>query len=89
MAMPAAKGPLWKYFVAGTKQNGSHNRAHCLGCIEKERPAGEIIELDNDGNASVSSEAWVIEGKYHPPSILEAQCKFSSYSMQHWCWWRT
>jgi len=35
--MPSTKGPLWNYFIAGTKQNGSHVRAHCCGCIEKKK----------------------------------------------------
>ncbi|KAF8875674.1 hypothetical protein CPB84DRAFT_1752626 [Gymnopilus junonius] len=28
------KSPIWNYFIAGKKQNGSHFRAHCMGCIE-------------------------------------------------------
>ena len=36
--MPPNKGPLWDHFLSGEKQNGSHVRAHCHGCIEKEQP---------------------------------------------------
>jgi hypothetical protein len=60
--MPPTKGILWNYFLAGEKQNGSHIRAHCRGCIEKERPPGETVELDEDGNPKLSSESWVIAG---------------------------
>jgi hypothetical protein len=60
--MPPTKGILWNYFLAGEKQNGSHIRAHCRGCIEKSRPPGEIVELDDDGNPKLSSESWVVEG---------------------------
>lgn len=60
--MPPTKGALWNYFLVGTKQNGSHVRAHCLGCLEKERPAGTTLELDDNGNPKLTSESWVIEG---------------------------
>lgn len=60
--MPAAKGALWNFFLVGEKQNGSHTRAHCRGCIEKQRPLGEIVELDEDGNTELLSDSWVIAG---------------------------
>ena len=60
--MPATKGPIWEYFLAGEKQNGSHLRAHCCGCVEKHRPDGAIIELDDEGNTKLSSVSWVVEG---------------------------
>ena len=62
--MPRSKGPIWDHFLSGEKQNGSHIRAHCRGCIEKERPDGDILELDDEGKAQLS-QSWVIEGKYH------------------------
>jgi len=61
--MPPSKSPIWNYFLSGAKQNASHIRAHCRGCIEKARPAGEAVELDDEGNPKLSSESWVIEGK--------------------------
>ena len=48
--------------MAGEKQNGSHLRAHCRGCLEAHRPDGAAIELDNEGNTKLSSESWVVEG---------------------------
>jgi hypothetical protein len=60
--MPPTKGILWNYFLAGEKQNGSHIWAHCRGCIEKERPSGENVELDDEGNPMLSSESWVVAG---------------------------
>ena len=60
--MPPMKGPIWEFFLAGEKQNGSHNRAHCRGCVEKHRPDGASIELDDEGNTKLSSESWVVEG---------------------------
>ena len=71
--MPPSKGILWNYFLAGNKQNGSHIRAHCRGCIEKKRPVGETVELDDDGNPKLSLESWVLAGKYHVHFILESQ----------------
>ena len=67
--MPSSKGPLWKYFLAGAKQNGSHVRAHCRGCIEKQRLARDVTELDENGNPKMSTEVWVAEGRPHSPSI--------------------
>jgi hypothetical protein len=63
--MPPPKAPIWGHFLTGEKQNGSHVRAHCCGCIEKERPVGDVVELDDDGKPKLSSQSWVIEGKYH------------------------
>ncbi len=65
--MPPSKGPIWKHFLPGEKQNGSHLRAHCLGCIEKQRPAGVAIEFDDEGKAKLLLESWVTEGEYHIP----------------------
>ncbi|RDB15234.1 hypothetical protein Hypma_004745, partial [Hypsizygus marmoreus] len=59
--MPPTKGPIWTHFLTGEKQNGSHVRAHCIGCIEKHRPDGEVVELDDAGNPKLSSESWVVE----------------------------
>ena len=60
--MPPSKGPIWSHFLSGEKQNGSHIRAHCRGCIEKERPDGDIVELDDEGKPKLLSQSWVIEG---------------------------
>ena len=61
--MPPSKGPIWNHFLSGEKQNGSHLRAHCRGCIEKERPDGDIVELDDEGKPKLLTQLWVIEGK--------------------------
>jgi len=63
--MPPPKGPIWNHFLPGEKQNGSHLRAHCRGCIEKKRLADVAIALDDEGNPKLSTESWVIEGGYH------------------------
>ena len=49
--------------------------------FKKKCPAGEFIELDENGNVKISSSSWVAEGKYHSASILDDKCKFSSNSM--------
>jgi hypothetical protein len=61
--MAPTKEILWTYFLASKKQNGSHIRAHCPGCIEKERLIREILELDTDRNPKLSLESWVVAGK--------------------------
>ncbi|GLB45578.1 putative protein of unknown function (DUF 659) [Lyophyllum shimeji] len=69
--MPPAKGPIWDHFLAGEKQNGSHIRAHCRGCIEKHRPDGAVVELDDEGSPKLSSESWVAEAcKAHIGGVL-------------------
>jgi len=65
--MPPQKSPIWNHFLSGEKQNGSHVRAHCRGCIKKERPDGDIVELDDKGKPKLLSQSqWVIEGNLHP-----------------------
>ncbi|RDB26063.1 hypothetical protein Hypma_006484 [Hypsizygus marmoreus] len=59
--MPPERNPIWDHFLTGEKQNQSHARAHCRGCIEKHRPDGAIVELDDSGKPKLSSESWVIE----------------------------
>ncbi|TFK73763.1 hypothetical protein BDN72DRAFT_834384 [Pluteus cervinus] len=60
--MPPPKGPLWDHFLTGSKQNNSHVRAHCRSCIEKQRPEGTTIELDDNGNTKLmSSQSWVLD----------------------------
>ncbi|KAF8151367.1 hypothetical protein B0H34DRAFT_678015 [Crassisporium funariophilum] len=61
--MPPPKGPIWSHFLPGVKQNGSHLCAYCHSCIEKERPMGAALDLDNDGSPKLSGESWVIDGK--------------------------
>ncbi|KAF8993152.1 ribonuclease H-like domain-containing protein [Cyathus striatus] len=48
--MPTSKGPIWDHFYVGLKQNTSHSRAHCHGCVGVHRPSNEAIELDDEGN---------------------------------------
>ncbi|KAG6908652.1 hypothetical protein DXG01_003745 [Tephrocybe rancida] len=64
--MPPPKGPIWEYFIAGDKQNESHVHAHCRGCIEKCFPDGEVVELDDMGKPTLSSESWVKQGPHLP-----------------------
>ncbi|KAF8910219.1 hypothetical protein CPB84DRAFT_1812890 [Gymnopilus junonius] len=60
--------PIWQYFIAGTKQNGSHLQAHCIGCVEAQQPEGLAIDLTNNNpeKLKLSSESWVIEGVLMP-----------------------
>ncbi|KAK6980553.1 DUF659 domain-containing protein [Favolaschia claudopus] len=47
--MPAPKGKLWDFFPRGDKQNASHHKAYCLGCINIHRPtAAEPIDVDDN-----------------------------------------
>jgi len=53
--MPPAKSPIWNHFLLGKKQNKTHARAHCRGCIEKKRPKENTIEMDDDGNSILTT----------------------------------
>jgi hypothetical protein len=33
--MPPTKGPLWKFYYQGEKQNSSQFKAYCKGCIQQ------------------------------------------------------
>lgn len=37
--------------------------SHCHGCIEMACPKGKAVELDDEGNPTLSLESWVMEGK--------------------------
>ena len=65
--MPPPKGPIWNHFLPDAKQNGSHLRAHCRGCIKKKCPIGGDIELDADGNLKLSGELWVAKSESNTP----------------------
>jgi hypothetical protein len=89
--MPPAKGPLWKYFIAGTKQNGSHIRAHCQDYIEKKNhdPSGvsQLLAvpryadlLENDAGASENEEGMNLK----PRSGLVKSCAGWQKEMAKW-----
>ncbi|KAJ7860651.1 hypothetical protein B0H13DRAFT_1639429 [Mycena leptocephala] len=67
--MPTQKGGLWKYYHQGEKQNTSHFKAYCLGCINVHRPASagsaaNPMEVDSDNedqNVSLGGE-WFTAG---------------------------
>jgi hypothetical protein len=59
---------IWDYFHRGERQNKSHSKAHCYGCIEFHWPSHVPITVsDNDDEKSwylsLSSEVRFIEGK--------------------------
>ncbi|KAF7333164.1 DUF659 domain-containing protein [Mycena venus] len=62
--MPAKKGGLWRYYHQGGKQNSSHYKAYCLGCLNVHRPASagtaaEPMDIDSDSgdqNIGLGSE---------------------------------
>ena len=70
--MPPAKGPLWQFFLAGEKQNASHVRAYCHGCLEAIRPKDDAVELDGDGNAVLRTKSWVVEGMHYSLESTES-----------------
>lgn len=64
--MPPTKGPLWKFFHAGEKQNSSHYKAYCLRCVSHH--ASTELPLNADGDPDipkVKNEKWFIDGEDH------------------------
>ncbi|KAF9002656.1 hypothetical protein BDZ89DRAFT_967851 [Hymenopellis radicata] len=64
----APKGTLWEYFYQGQKQNTSQYRAHCWGCLEKQRPSDIPIDLDTPVNPA--AEAWFQDATATTGSVL-------------------
>ncbi|KAJ6564768.1 hypothetical protein B0H19DRAFT_942310 [Mycena capillaripes] len=58
--MPPKKSDIWAFFHQGEKQNSSHFKAYCLGCINIHRPpagsANNVMDVDADGNGEDFSE---------------------------------
>jgi hypothetical protein len=62
--MLATKGPLWKFFHGGEKQNTSHYKAYCLGCVSHH--ALNSIPRNANGDPDVQkvkNEQWFIDGE--------------------------
>ncbi|KAF7341516.1 DUF659 domain-containing protein [Mycena venus] len=75
--MPTPKGDLWKYYYPGAKQNSSHYRAYCLGCINVHRPASagssvDPMEVDSDSNDQSLglTEEWFNDALKNVKSVL-------------------
>ncbi|KAJ6494246.1 hypothetical protein C8R45DRAFT_866803, partial [Mycena sanguinolenta] len=68
--MAPARSGVWKFFHAGEKQNSSHYKAYCLGCIESHRPAtgsaGNAMDVDSDDEDSaepLAAQACIAVGQ--------------------------
>jgi hypothetical protein len=63
--MPPSKGPLWKFYYQGEKQNSSQFKAYCKGCIQHHRIEEEPIDVDGpDMEAEVDlTQGWYKTGK--------------------------
>ncbi|KAF8881822.1 hypothetical protein CPB84DRAFT_1751072 [Gymnopilus junonius] len=59
--MPAARKPIWKYFIPGKKQNGSHDQAHCRGCLDEICPPGAKLKLDENGHPQLDGQSWLVD----------------------------
>jgi hypothetical protein len=75
--MVAPRSDLWNYFWKGGKQNTSHFKAYCYGCIKHHRPNNVPINLtaDEDGPSeygSLAREDWFAEGMF--PSLMFSSC---------------
>ncbi|THU97324.1 hypothetical protein K435DRAFT_965546 [Dendrothele bispora CBS 962.96] len=55
--MPRTKGELWDYFYQGPKQNSSHYKAYCLGCVKSYAPA-YVQEQADINMKTLNGEAW-------------------------------
>jgi hypothetical protein len=74
--MPPKKSELWAYFHQGEKQNSSHYKAYCLGCIKTRRPAAGSADNVMDVDAGPTAE--------EPLSLLQAQAWFINGAWDHY-----
>ncbi len=59
-----AKGPLWDHFFDScVRQNSSHNKAYCYGCIDHHWPAHIPIDLDRN-LLTYADEQWFKDGTH-------------------------
>ncbi|KAH9992994.1 hypothetical protein BJV74DRAFT_877825 [Russula compacta] len=61
--MPPTKGPLWKFFyTTGEKQNKSHYKAYCLGCVSHHASAEIPLNANGDPDIpKVKEKEWFKE----------------------------
>ncbi|KAH9964092.1 ribonuclease H-like domain-containing protein [Russula compacta] len=61
--MPPTKGPLWKFFyTTGEKQNKSHYKAYCLGCVSHHASAKIPLNANGDPDIpKVKEKEWFKE----------------------------
>jgi hypothetical protein len=58
------KGPLWKFFPIGEKQNSSHYKAYCFGCVSHHAPTDLPLNADSNPDIpKVQNEKWFIDGE--------------------------
>ncbi|KAJ7206663.1 ribonuclease H-like domain-containing protein [Mycena pura] len=61
--MPPKKMPLWAYFVEGEKQNSSHSKAFCKGCLNQHKPAlPNVIDVDAAGDSDAAGSGSMGDG---------------------------
>lgn len=63
--MPPNKGLLWKFFYkSGEKQNSSHYKAYCLGCVSHHAPNEMPLDADGDPDIPrVKDKQWFKDGE--------------------------
>lgn len=59
--MARQKGELWQYFWQGLKENSSHHRAFCLGCIRNQ--LGNM-QLNDEDTLGLADETTFKNGMY-------------------------
>ncbi|KAJ7774329.1 hypothetical protein DFH07DRAFT_767496 [Mycena maculata] len=79
-------GPLWGYFHPGEKQNESHHKAYCYGCIDSHRPqasAGHVIDAANPaGVVALKAESWFEAALSQTESVLSVKASMTAHLMK-------
>ena len=68
---PQAHNPLWEFFFQGEKQNTSHFKAYCHGCIKHHRPPDLPININNDTDLmEILTQDWFKPGNISDLKLL-------------------
>ncbi|KAF5354536.1 hypothetical protein D9758_011245 [Tetrapyrgos nigripes] len=69
--MPRPENQLWAYFYKGEKQNKSHFKAYCFGCIKNKAPAHIKNEPALDIK-TMKNESWYKQDAGHVLGVKES-----------------
>jgi hypothetical protein len=74
--MPPSKGPLWKFFYAGEKQNTAQHKAYCLGCVFYHSLTNSTPQTDKPNIPKIKDKQWFKDGMCSPQLSLSYYLNF-------------
>ncbi|KAF5347675.1 hypothetical protein D9758_014844 [Tetrapyrgos nigripes] len=76
--MARGKGELWAYYYEGEKQNSSHFKAYCLGCIKHHAPAHIKANVSLD-ITTLDGEQWFKEACEKAGNVLGTKSAMTAH----------